>query len=396
LWLLVARTGLLLALAGGYALGARLGTRWAGVVAVIGLLLLQSIVGLALRGASEPLLLACVLWAVERYLAGRRGAAFALGVAAALIRPEAFPFLLAYALWCWRSAETRERCLIVGGLALIPALWLGPPALVGDPFAASTHAANYPGHTGANPAWTALRRGLGLAVAPVWILAIAAVALRPRDRVVRAGALGAAAWLALVAAMTVAGYPGLDRFMLPAAAVACVLAGVGAVELVRRAGSRPATALVAAVALVAAATAFGATRATTLGDQVREATRLARMQRQLTSAIADAGGRDAVLSCGVVATNHTAQTALAWKLRVRLDRVAVQLRAGGLVFRGPWSTELGAPTPVDIPGVRRRTVLARAGVWQVLAFSSLAAPLPQGCHVGRHGPPGAPRRSIIG
>ena len=93
LWLLVARAGLLLALAGAYALAARLRRRLAGVVGVLAVLLLDGVVSLAWRGASEPLLLAAVLWAVERHLAGARRTAFALGVAAALIRPEVAPFV---------------------------------------------------------------------------------------------------------------------------------------------------------------------------------------------------------------------------------------------------------------------------------------------------------------
>ena len=40
---------------------------------------------------AEGLLVAFALWAVERHLEGRRGQAFALGFAAALIRPEAWP-----------------------------------------------------------------------------------------------------------------------------------------------------------------------------------------------------------------------------------------------------------------------------------------------------------------
>lgn len=216
LWLLVARAGALLALAGAFRLGARLAGRWAGALAALALVLTDSFLSLTWRGASEPLLMACTLWAIERHLAGRRGTAFALGIGAALIRPEAWPFLGLYALWRWREVGTRERLALLGGLALIPLLWFGPPAWSGNALAASSHAAEYNGQTGSNPGWTAFRRGLGEAVAPVWVLALAAVALRPRDRVVRALALGTAAWLALVVVMTIGGYPGLARFMLPA------------------------------------------------------------------------------------------------------------------------------------------------------------------------------------
>ena len=47
-------------------------------------------------GNSEGLLAAAVLWAVIAHLAGHRRAALALATAAALMRPEAWPFLAAY------------------------------------------------------------------------------------------------------------------------------------------------------------------------------------------------------------------------------------------------------------------------------------------------------------
>jgi hypothetical protein len=382
LWLIVARAGALLALAGGFTLGNRLGGRWAGLLAAVALLLSDLFLSLSWRGASEPLLMACVLWAIERHLAGRRGTAFALGVGAALIRPEAWPFLGLYALWRWREVGTRERLLLLGGLALLPLLWFGPPALSGDALSASSHAANYNGDVGAHPGWTAFRRGLGEAVAPVWVLALAAVALRPRDRVIRALALGAAAWLALVVVMTIAGYPGLARFMLPAAAVACVLAGVGAVGLIGRAGRGWQVGL-AAVVLLGACGALSASQAGTLDDQVSTATRAAHIQHELSQAIADLGGRQAVIRCagrGAIAVNHTAQTALAWKLHLPLDRVAQRLLKPGLVFHGPKLVQIGAPAPIRFPGRHVHTLLAREGVWRVVSVRPAGTPLPKACH----------------
>ncbi len=385
LWLVVARAGALLALAGAYALGARLAGMWAGLAAALAVLLTDQFTSLSWRGASEPFLLACVLWALERHLAGRRGSAFALAVGAALIRPEAWPFLGLYALWRWRGSDRRERALMVGGLLLVPLLWFGPPATIGEPFSASSHAANYNGQTGSDPALTALRRGLGLALAPIWLLAAAAVALRPRDRVVRGLALGGLAWLALVVAMTVGGYPGLARFMLPAAALACVLAGVAAVELVRRAAARggPPLGALAAVALLAVGVAFGVGPARTAVSETRTAIGAARLQRELSQAIAAAGGRARVLACGVVAVNHTAQTAFAWKLHVPLARIAYDVSAAGVVFRGPRDLALGGTPQIRLAQPLRKVLLAHRGVWYVKAVLPDRAPLPAGC--GPHG-----------
>jgi len=380
LWLLVARTGLLLALAGGYRLGARLGGRGAGLVSAAALLLLDGLVSLAWRGASEPLLLACVLWAIERHIAGRRGSAFALGVAAALIRPEAWPFLALYAAWRWRvGLAPRERWLLLGGLALIPVLWFGVPAIGGDPLAASTTASSRAGDgVGAG---TALRRGLALGVLPVWVLAAAALALRPGDRTLRALALGAAAWLALVVAMTAAGYAGVARYMLPAAAVACVIAGVGVTTLLAHARARGAWRVVIAAAILAVCIGPGIERAATLDDQVREGVAVAHAHDDLVRAIDASGGATALRGCalgGWVAINHTAQSALAWELRVPLDRVALTMHHPGVLVGGARSAATGAPPSLTLPNLRRRT-LARAGAWRVDVISGAGASLSPRC-----------------
>jgi hypothetical protein len=379
LWLLVARTGLLLALAGAYRLATRLGGRGAGLAAAAALLLLDGLVSLAWRGASEPLLLACVLWAIERHIAGRRGGAFALGVAAALIRPEAWPFLALYAAWRWRAGlAPRERWLLLGGLALIPALWLGVPAIGGDPLAASTTASSRAGDgVGAG---TALRRGLELGIVPVWVLAAAALALRPGDRTLRALALAAAAWLALVVAMTAAGYAGVARYMLPAAAVACVIAGVGVTTLLAHARARGAWRIVIAAAILAVI-GPGIERAATLDDQVREGVAVAHAHDDLVHAIDASGGPAALRGCalgGWVAINHTAQSALAWELRVPLDRVALTMSRPGVLVGGARSAATGASPSLTLPNARRRT-LARAGAWRVDVISGAGASLSPRC-----------------
>ena len=91
LWLVVARTGGLLALAGAWALAARIAGTAAGAAAA-GVMALSPwwLFNTAL-GNSEGLLAAAVLWAVLAHLAGRTRLALALGTAAALLRPEVWP-----------------------------------------------------------------------------------------------------------------------------------------------------------------------------------------------------------------------------------------------------------------------------------------------------------------
>ena len=80
-------------------------------------------------GNSEGLLVALVLGAIDRHLAGRPRQAFLLGLGAALLRPEAWPFLGLYGLWLlWReprrapaaSSRASSRCRV---LWLLPELW---------------------------------------------------------------------------------------------------------------------------------------------------------------------------------------------------------------------------------------------------------------------------------
>ena len=106
------------------------------------------------RGTSEPMLIGASLWAIDRHLEGRRGQAFVLGVAASLIRPEAWPFIGLYALWLWVAEFRRPaaRRLVIVGLALLPVLWFVPPWVgSGQPFLAASHAKDYNGHLGSRP-----------------------------------------------------------------------------------------------------------------------------------------------------------------------------------------------------------------------------------------------------
>src|SRR5581483_1729859 len=159
---------------------------------------------------------------VERHLVGRRGQAFALAVAASLIRPEAWPFLGAYAIWLWIK-EPRLRVALLAGLAAVPVFWFVPPWIgSGQPFLAASHAKAYNGHLGRHPALEALRRAGDLQVLPVLIAAAIAAVF---------------AWLT-------------DRSRLVLALCGGVLAGVGIARLAGLAGGGYAT-IAAAAGLVA-------------------------------------------------------------------------------------------------------------------------------------------------
>lgn len=351
-WLVVARAAGLLSFVLVYKLAARLATPAGGVVAVLAFVLTpdgsSGWIRLVAEAQGAPLLVALCLWAVDRHLDGEHGQALGLAGAAALLRPEVWPFLLLYAGWLWGAAPSRRR-FVVGVLALVPLLWFGGDWWgSGDPWTGGDRAQVAAGGIGDRFALS-VGQVADLVMVPVWLAAAAAGVLAWRaqarghgatsDRVVLALAGAALAWTVVVGAMTtVLRYAGLSRFLAPAAATLCVVAGVGAVRLVRSDG-RPdrRAALIAVLAL--AVVPFALPRVAAVGGQAERVATRAHLDEQLGLALDDAGGREVVLACGgVVAVDHSAlaisaRPSLAWKLDVPLAAVRPGLRRGpGVVF----------------------------------------------------------------
>jgi hypothetical protein len=391
LWVITARAGGLLGVVAAYRLGSLLaarstrGARWmpvlAGVVAALGVVLTQQWAYYMFRGTSEPMLVGAALWAVDRHLAGRYWPAFLLGLAAALIRPEAWPFILLYAVWLWRREPgLRPRVLILLGLAAIPFLWFVPPWVgSGQPFLAASHAKSYNGHLGSNPFFEVLRRGGDLQILPILVFGLVATAFawfRGRDRLILGLAAAAAAWWVLVVAMTLAGYPGLERFFLPAAGLTCVLGGVGLVQVAellsgtvaaRWRSSSGQWALGAAVlVLLAVSIPFTTTRVDEARAQPALADRAVTRLDQLSAAVKAVGGHAAVFPChsSFAAVNHAAQTALAFKLHTTLARVGTSMRHQGVMFVGPHDSIDGGPAAVN-PRLNQQQLIAQVGAWRV-------------------------------
>ncbi len=414
LWVITARAGGLLGVVAAYRIAALLAARgrrgpsWlpiaAGAVAALGLVLTQEWSYYMFRGTSEPMLLGACLWAVDRHLAGHHREAFLLGVAASLIRPEAWPFILVYGVWLWRREPGSPiRALIGAGLLSIPFLWFVPPWIgSGQPFLAASHARAYNGHLGSHPLLEVLRRGADLQLASLLVLGLVVVALawwRERDRLIAGLALAALGWWMLVVAMTLDGYPGLERFFLPAAGLICVLAGVGVAriaelvsELARPGspqGARPPAgtqdagslgtrehrridrgssviAAVVIVVLVAISLALSSERLDEARAQPAQASAAVIRLDQLSEAVRTVGGHRGVFPCrsSYAAVNHGVQTALAWKLHVTLGRVGTSMRHQGVLFIGPHDAIDGASPSISAQ-LNRRQLLARAGVWRV-------------------------------
>jgi hypothetical protein len=406
LWLLVARAGAL----GAVLLAARLAWRLAGgsvlaaAVAGAGVLLTAGWWWHAAVGNAEGLFVALVLGAVDRALDGRHRVALALGLAAALVRPEAWPFLGAYGLWLWRGAPELRRALAAGAAAL-PVLWLVPDLWGSGDLLRSVERARVPNPgapaTAQRPALASLREAAALPLLPVGLAAVATIlaaaaglsrATRARRRgplgrlrfLVRHGpgtrrraaaALPAAAglaWIALVALMAEGGSSGEPRYALPGAAALAVSAGAGVGLAARWARERArqharatrrgrgAPALAAAVAVIAVAP-FVALRAGDIGGELRRAGDQAELYGSLEEAVERAGGRDALLACGRPVTGRYRGPAVAWTLRVHKREVAFDPALAGAVLRS--RVRRGAAVqPASPPAAR---VAGRSRRWQV-------------------------------
>lgn len=344
LWLVVARAGGLLALAMAYRLASRLAGPWAGAIAVLALFMSDEYVRNFARGNSEGLLVAFVLWGVERHLDGRHRDAFLLGFAASLLRPEIWPFFGLYGLWLgWQ--EPRRRPLVGACFVGAVALWFLPEWWgSGDPLRAANRALQPTPDSAAFadiPFLEVLHRSAGVLAPPV--LAGAALAIYRGMRLWRRERRGglrltfaavAGVLLLAVAAMTQAGFAGNLRYVALPAALVCVLAGAGWVELLRttrrRHGGRVAAGAIAAI--VVASAPFAALAGKEFGEKWDLVAFEAGVYETLPRAIEIAGGRDRVLACGSITTGPFDTQALAWHLHVHSERMRFTAIPPGTVF----------------------------------------------------------------
>ena len=405
LWLVVARAGGLLALAGAFALGRRLAGAWAGVAAAAVMALSPWWAFNNALGNSEGLLAAAVLWAVVAHLAGHHRWALAGLTAAALMRPEVWPFLAGYGYWLWRE----QRAWVIASGATVLALWFGPDVVgAGGALDATKAGRGTPSPESAKaddvPVLALLWDTATLFTLPALIAAAFAT-----GRTERRIALGAAAWVAIVAVMTLAGFAGNPRYLVAAASLGAVLAGVGAVRAAAWAAARrraapaaasPPAGPAATPAGTAAATAAASPReprlaaplgaaaaspptarlaaplgaallvaavlAVTLGelrDQSHELTARAESSAQFDGVLARAGGAEALQRCARIRSSARSRSLVAFKLDLPMRDLDAPPRPPAVVIRARWFYGEGMQPPVG-PGYR---TLVSTPYWQIVA-----------------------------
>jgi hypothetical protein len=387
-WLGVVRAAAIAAVVVGAALARRLtGSGGAGVVAgavaAVGLALSTGFFRAAALGTSEPILILLVLLAADRHLAGARRAALACLWLAGLVRPELWPLLGLYGLWCAREREVGWGLLAAAGVLLL-ALWLGPEWWgAGSPWhgivrAAAPDQTSYAGEAAPlTAAWHDLRTSL---LIPVWVGAALLVVLgarpRPRPRPRRAPpaapwlvAIGVA-WAAVVLGSIAAGSAGNQRYFMGAVALLAVAGGVGWGRAAATSSSTVAPHLAGPVARVVGVAALVLVAVASVGrwaTLTHEADRVARqdaLSDDLGRAIARAGGPRAVLACGRPAIGPLYIPMLAWRLRTAAGGVTNQVEPRGEVFV---VARRGAGSGPERPWPAH--VLVRTAHWRVLGSS---------------------------
>ncbi|HEX6618509.1 MAG TPA: hypothetical protein VF024_02560 [Solirubrobacteraceae bacterium] len=368
LWLVVVRSAGLAALVLAFRLGARAGGPVAGAIAALALLATSDWLRYLSAGNIEPLVVALTLGAIELHLRGRRGGAFVLGALAGLARPEVWLLVGAYAAYLWLT-ERRWWPLALG-IPVMFALWIVPDWQGSGDLLHTFHLARISAEPSSlqgtgDPALELLRGTATIAPAPVWIGALCGLAFgwRARDRTVAALALVAAAWAVPTVAGTALGYPAVPRYLVVAAAICCVLAGIGLAAVVRLA-TRPWARAVLAAALLAASAPFAVSRAAGLADPAADSKARAQAQSALWRAADRAQRRAPVGRMHAVVQPGGLENGLAWKLELPLDHVGRWFSPGvGVAF-------IEGDDAAVIARLRGRgataTRIAAAGPWHVL------------------------------
>jgi hypothetical protein len=400
LWLVVARAGSLGALVVTYRLGARLAGVAAGLLAALLLLASPWVVRNGLLGNSEGLLILFVVWSVERHVAGRHGQAFALAIAAGMLRPEAWPFIGLYALWLvWRDGGRLPW--VAGGLALLPLLWLLPELWGSGDLWRASERANTPNPNSAafsdRPAFTVLGNWALLLTPPAWVGMAAALVLalrgerlgarlrrplRPSRRVGGSAAIGtprsrrigptggiallAVGWLVLVAVMTEAGYSGNQRYLLAPTGLLYVVGAVGLVRLAATVMAHGPGRIAAAALAVLAIAGSAIWAADRMPFMLRDVRFQARVAQNLDVAIDEAGGRAALLRCGTPFTNRYLVQLVAWKLHVHGKQVLLQPEGRSVMLRARHALMARAEPPQNsLEGSRTRRLAAKTSHWRI-------------------------------
>jgi hypothetical protein len=390
LWLFAARAGAIAGVVMAFRVARRLGGVPAGAAAATAYAIAPWTIRNAALGNSEGMLVALVLAAVDRHLAGRYRQAFVLALGAGLLRPETWPFLGLYGLWLfWRDVGARK--IVVAGFVALPVLWLLPELWGSGDLLRAAHRAHNPRSNSAafsdDPVGEVIRQFAAMLTIVVKIALPALVVgwllrrkvNRREQRVALALLAGGAIWVLEVAVMTNDGFSGNGRYLIMPGAIACVLGGTALGWLIRAVpGSTIRRPLVVGLIAVVAAVGFAIPSLHRLDAVKNSAYYQARLADGLPGVIARAGGKDRLLACGTPYTGAFQVPAIAWQLGVHTTIVRSASAAGdappavpAVVFRSrTTSTSHSVPAIDSIGGEAAVRTLATGGGWRIVTRCS--------------------------
>ena len=323
-WVIVARAGALLALWFAFQAGRELAGALVGALAALAVAFCGGFLGYAAAGAETGWTIALGLAALAAWREDRPRAALGFGVACALLRVEAWPFLLVAGALLWRR-RPQDRVLLAVCAVVVPAMWLVPEWLGSGDVLRSGERARVPNPgqpaTEAVPAWAALQEAATLLLWPLWAGVVAAAATARLRPLVVVGA----AWILLVAVMAQGGFSGEPRYSLPGGALLAIAGAAGLTGLLRER-----RALWLPLAFVFFALSLGP-KVDRLDDLRREQAWQWSLAQDLERVID--GRRDALLACGRPYVGRLRGPLLAYHLDVEKRRVAFGAVPPGVVFR---------------------------------------------------------------
>ena len=404
LWLIVARAGTLISLVLAFVLAGRFcEATWgagdsprrgwvatiAGLVGAATVLLQVGYIRYAAMGDSEGLCNAVAFAAILWHIDGKRKGALLFATAAALLRPEVWPFLGLYGLWLWFSNPELRRWL-VGCAAALPVLWFLPEYIGSGDFLRAASRAKQPNEYSPafadNPFLETINQGkpiIPVVLHPIVELSLPFLAWSAWRRrwlpVVMF--VGAGLWIVLVAAMTQGGFAGNPRYMMLGTSLLAILGGyaVGSLMVVVRkaAGAVDARLIVPAsviftLAIPVAAWSKG------LNERLHQYSNLNRVLHKeakrrdtLPAAINLAGGRTKVLACGEVSTERFQVPLVAWYLNTHTLRVGAPVGDERTPSPG---TDFETASPGNPPAPKYRPAgskeLGTVGPWKVFQACS--------------------------
>jgi hypothetical protein len=280
-----------------------------------------------LSAQSDPMIVSLVLGAVDCHLSGRRRWAFVFGCLAALGRPEAWPFIAIYSVWCWRAVPDM-RWLIVAGAVVVLALWFGIPALTSrSAFVAANNALGSGRALHNDKIFGTVQRFIDLQTTVLCLVALGSVAIAVwrRDWVTLSLAAIAVAWVIVEIAFALHGWPGLPRYMFEASGLLVVIAAVGVGRLLTDGWQFGAVAgwagvgLAAVIVLALIPPAVHRARSEH-ADIVAQRLRTKEINR-LRGTIVRLGGASLLRTCGEPLTRLEYQTMVAWELGVNVSKI---------------------------------------------------------------------------